>query len=69
MVLRDDKGHVVFAASKLEHMITYPFEIELRAILKGLQLCILMGSTYLQLESDSLLVVQELNMDGPSLSI
>ncbi|XP_042958008.1 uncharacterized protein LOC122293496 [Carya illinoinensis] len=66
VVLRDDKGQVTFAASKLEDALADPMEIELIAILRGIQLCIPLGIAELQIESDALLVIEELKKDGRS---
>ncbi|XP_042944784.1 uncharacterized protein LOC122278665 [Carya illinoinensis] len=66
VVLRDDKGKVTFAASKPEDAIADPMEIELIAILRGIQLCIPLGIVELQIESDALLVIEELKKDGKS---
>ncbi|XP_042983206.1 uncharacterized protein LOC122312616 [Carya illinoinensis] len=65
-VLRDNEGDVIFAASKSEPDIAYSLEIEFLTILRGLQLCMSLGITKLRVESDSLLVVQELEKEGYS---
>ncbi|XP_042950614.1 uncharacterized protein LOC122282698 [Carya illinoinensis] len=68
-VLRDKEGKVIFAASKSEPAIADPMEIELLAMLRGLQLCVSLGITSLQVESDSLLTVQELEKEGYSTTL
>lgn len=44
-ILRDDKGEIVIAASKMENEVNDPKSIELLAMFKGLQLCVNMGIT------------------------
>ncbi|XP_042939414.1 uncharacterized protein LOC122274444 [Carya illinoinensis] len=68
MLLRNDRGVVLFSASKKENGVTDPMEVELLAILRGLQLCILMGIPDLVIESDSLMLVEELNNSSESRS-
>ncbi|XP_041011374.1 uncharacterized protein LOC121255162 [Juglans microcarpa x Juglans regia] len=58
MILRDEGGHVIFTASRPEHELSDPMEIELLAVLSGLHICFPLGLCDLQVESDSLLVVQ-----------
>lgn len=69
MVLQDEGGRVIFTASKPEHEVDGPMEIELLAVPRGLQICFPLGITELQVECDSLLVVQELNKEQDSMSI
>ncbi|KAF5477566.1 hypothetical protein F2P56_004192 [Juglans regia] len=69
MILRDETGKVIFSASKLEHESIDPMEVELVALLRGLQLCLLLGIHDLEVESDALLVVQELTKEEESMSI
>ncbi|XP_042950059.1 uncharacterized protein LOC122282170 [Carya illinoinensis] len=67
MLLRNDRGLVLFSASKMENgVIIDPMEVELLAILRGLQLCIRMGILELVIESDSLMLVEELNNTSES---
>ncbi|XP_042952134.1 uncharacterized protein LOC122289223 [Carya illinoinensis] len=66
VVLRDDKGQVTFATSKPENALTDPMEIELTAILRGIQLCIPLGIVELQIEIDALVVIEELKKEGRS---
>ncbi|CAI9778785.1 unnamed protein product [Fraxinus pennsylvanica] len=59
VVLRDATGKVIFSASKPERGSMDPMEAELLAMLTGLQICLPLSIPSLQVESDSLLVVQE----------
>ncbi|KAF5464524.1 hypothetical protein F2P56_014597 [Juglans regia] len=67
-VLQDDKGRVVMVASKLEDEVEDVATIELLTLLRGLQLCIPLGLQKLSIESDCLLMVQELQVDQDSYS-
>jgi len=58
LVLRDSKGEVLLAVSKKELVMTDSYGVELLAILRGMQFCLPMGIYELQIECDSLLVVQ-----------
>ncbi|XP_042962497.1 uncharacterized protein LOC122296769 [Carya illinoinensis] len=69
MVLRDEGGQVIFTTSKPKHEVTDPMEIKFLAVLRGLQVCLPLGITELEVELDSLLVVQELTTDQESMSI
>ncbi|XP_035546523.1 uncharacterized protein LOC118348595 [Juglans regia] len=69
MVLRDERGKVLFTASKPEHDVSDPIEIEFLAVLRGLQICFPLRISELEVESDSLLVVQELNKEQESMSV
>ncbi|KAG6620210.1 hypothetical protein I3842_Q075500 [Carya illinoinensis] len=68
-VLRDKEGKIIFVASKSEPTIADPLEIELLAILRGLQLCVSLGIIALKVEYDSLLAVQELEKEGNSTTL
>ncbi|KAF5476857.1 hypothetical protein F2P56_003549 [Juglans regia] len=68
VVLRDDKGKLVMAASKIENAVENPSTIELLALLRGLQLIVHLGFSKLDVESDCILQVQELNNKQDSLS-
>ncbi|XP_042942934.1 uncharacterized protein LOC122277122 [Carya illinoinensis] len=61
MLLRNDRGVVLFSTSKKENGVNDPMGVKLLAILRGLQLCIPMGILDLVIESDSLMLVGELN--------
>lgn len=69
ILLRDDKGEVVMAASKKECKVNDPIEIELLAMFRELQLCIQWDIPDIILESDSLLMVQALQAEGESLFV
>ncbi|XP_042950144.1 uncharacterized protein LOC122282259 [Carya illinoinensis] len=62
-VLRDGRGEVILAASKMECYIEEPETIELVAILRGLQLCIQSGISKLVVESDCKLLVEILQQE------
>ncbi|XP_042939615.1 uncharacterized protein LOC122274667 [Carya illinoinensis] len=63
-VLRDGRGEVIFAASKIECFIEGPKTIELVAVLRGLQLCIQSGISKLMVESDCKLLVEKLQQES-----
>ncbi|XP_042972974.1 uncharacterized protein LOC122304774 [Carya illinoinensis] len=65
-IFRDSKGEVIMSAAKKEVSVMTAVEVEALAILRGLQFCILLGIQNLVIESDSLLVVKEFNMQGSS---
>ncbi|KAF5469518.1 hypothetical protein F2P56_013583 [Juglans regia] len=69
MVLRDERGKVLLTASKPKHDVSDPIEIEFLAVLRGLQICFPLGISELEVESDSLLVVQKINKEQESMSI
>ncbi|KAF5450764.1 hypothetical protein F2P56_031091 [Juglans regia] len=69
MILQDETGNVLFTTTKPEHEIIDHMEVELLAVLRGLQLCLPLGIHDLQVESDALLVVQELTKGEESMSI
>ncbi|XP_041004081.1 uncharacterized protein LOC121249435 [Juglans microcarpa x Juglans regia] len=68
VVLRDDKGKLVMPASKIENEVENPSTIELVALLRGLQLIVHLGFSKLVVESDCMLLVQELNKEQDFLS-
>ncbi|XP_041026966.1 uncharacterized protein LOC121267170 [Juglans microcarpa x Juglans regia] len=59
-ILRSSSSKVIMAASMKENGANDSMEIELLAILRGLQICIPMGIDELIIESDLLLIVNEL---------
>ncbi|KAF5455283.1 hypothetical protein F2P56_024878 [Juglans regia] len=67
VVLRDDKGKLVMATSKIENEVDNPSTIELLALLRGLQLVVYLGFSKLVVESDCMLLVQELKNEQDSL--
>ncbi|XP_035545034.1 uncharacterized protein LOC118348152 [Juglans regia] len=69
VILRDDKGGVILLACKKENEINDPLEIELLAILRGLQICLPLGIPQLVIESDYLLLVDEIRNDKASRSL
>ncbi|KAG2667144.1 hypothetical protein I3760_15G097700 [Carya illinoinensis] len=69
MVLRDENGQVIFTASKPEHKVTDPMEIEFLAVLRGLQICLPLGIAELEVELDSLSVIRRLLQRFPKVSI
>ena len=60
LILRDWEGKVIMAVSKRESAVVEPLEIELVAILRGLQFCIPLGLQALTIETDSLILAKEL---------
>lgn len=54
MILRDENGETIQAASIAELGVKEPEDLELLAILKGLQLCLRMGIKKIIIESDCL---------------
>ncbi|XP_042954614.1 uncharacterized protein LOC122291030 [Carya illinoinensis] len=68
VILRDEKGKVILAACKKEPEFSDPMEVELLAILRGLQLCIPLGIGELIVETDSMLSVRALTAEGESMS-
>lgn len=69
VILRNDSYEVIMAASKKENGVNVPMEVELLAILIGLQICISMSIYELIIESDSLLIVNEFLDAGESRSL
>lgn len=63
-VTRDDQGRVLMVATQLETLNDDLLEVELQAILKGMQLCLPMGVRKLTVETDCLVAVQVLDA-GP----
>ncbi|XP_042939490.1 uncharacterized protein LOC122274519 [Carya illinoinensis] len=61
LILRDWEGKVLLAVSKKEVAVMEPLEIELIATLRGLQFCIPLGLQSLSIETDSLILAQELS--------
>lgn len=57
-MLQNNMGGVLMAATTPEPHYNDPLEVELLAIFRGLQLCILMGLQTLIVESDSQLAIQ-----------
>ncbi|XP_035551132.1 uncharacterized protein LOC118349700 [Juglans regia] len=55
-LLRDEKGDVLLTACKKEMTVNNLLEIELLAILRGLQLCLHKGIPKLEIETDSLIM-------------
>lgn len=68
VILRDAIGRVVMAATKREDDVDEVATIEALAILRGQQLCMPLGICKLVIESDSLLLVQELQASSDSLA-
>ncbi|CAI9786406.1 unnamed protein product [Fraxinus pennsylvanica] len=68
VVLRDATGGVLRTATKREDVVDEAATIEALAILRGLQLCIPLGIRKLVIESDCLLLVQELQASSNSLA-
>ncbi|XP_035540282.1 uncharacterized protein LOC108983774 [Juglans regia] len=68
VVVRDNKGKLVMAASKMGNEVDDPTTIELMALLRGLQLCVHLGFSKIVVESDCMLMVQELKDDQDSFS-
>lgn len=64
IILRNANANVIISASKTENEVNDPIEIELLAIFRGLQLCVPLSLHKLILESDSLLMVRELQAVG-----
>lgn len=60
VILRDGRGKVLMAASRKEAEVNDSMEIELLAILRGLQLCVPMGLHDLVVEvTHSLLLIND----------
>lgn len=68
MILRDSKGDGILEASKVEHEKADSEPIELIAMLRALQLCMTWGIPHLMMESDCLLMLQELKKAETSIS-
>ncbi|KAF5444601.1 hypothetical protein F2P56_033721 [Juglans regia] len=60
IILRDEKGDVIAACSKLEGDVASPEFIEATALLRGLQFCAQWGVPKLVLETDCLILVNAL---------
>ncbi|XP_042958214.1 uncharacterized protein LOC122293826 [Carya illinoinensis] len=65
-ILRDNLGRVLLAASTAERAVEDPEQIELLALLRGLQFCAGMGINKIEVESDCLLVIEALQQDSMS---
>lgn len=63
-IVRDDQGWVLMVATQPELLSEDPLEVELRAILRGLQMCLLMGVNQLVVEIDCLVAIQVVE-EGP----
>ncbi|XP_042958021.1 uncharacterized protein LOC122293512 [Carya illinoinensis] len=68
-ILCDSTGHVLMAVSKIELALEDPETVELLAVFRGMQLCISMGISALEVESDCLLLVQALQQEDMSNSL
>ncbi|XP_042944742.1 uncharacterized protein LOC122278629 [Carya illinoinensis] len=68
VILRDEKGKVILVVCHKEPEFSDPMEVELLAILRGLQLCIPLGINELIVETDSMLSVRALTTEGESMS-
>ncbi|KAF5443558.1 hypothetical protein F2P56_036105, partial [Juglans regia] len=68
MVLRDSTGKVVMATFVAESAVLEPSTIELLAVFRGLQMCLPLGVPKLIVESDCLVIVQELKAVQESFS-
>ncbi|XP_042954609.1 uncharacterized protein LOC122291024 [Carya illinoinensis] len=68
VILRDEKGKVILAACHKEPEFSDPMEVELLAILRGLQICVPLGINDLIVETDSMLSVRALTTEGESMS-
>ncbi|XP_042939527.1 uncharacterized protein LOC122274566 [Carya illinoinensis] len=68
VILRDENGKVVMATCNKEPEFSEPMEVELLAILRGLQLCVPMGINDLIVEIDSLLSVNAIVAEGEFIS-
>lgn len=69
IILRDADGEVLLSANKKEQGVNDPVEVELMAMLRGLQLCPPLGIKVLILESDSLVKVTQLQQEEESCSL
>ncbi|XP_041016296.1 uncharacterized protein LOC121258801 [Juglans microcarpa x Juglans regia] len=68
-VVRDDHGQVIMAVSKTEPEVSKAESVELLAMLRGLQFSSQMGLSKIILESDSLILVEALQVEGESLLV
>ena len=59
-ILRDDSGHLIWASAEF-YGIQTNMVAEARALLSGLKKCVNEGRHKLEIESDSLVLVQILN--------
>ncbi|KAF5445709.1 hypothetical protein F2P56_034740 [Juglans regia] len=69
VILRDSHGRVLMSVSRKENEVQDSMEIELLAILRGMQLCFPMGIPELIVETDSLLSVQALQSQDELMSM
>ncbi|KAF5454765.1 hypothetical protein F2P56_024405 [Juglans regia] len=69
LLLRNSKAEIIFSTSKKENDVNDPIEIEMLAILRGLRFCFPLGISHLVIESDSLLMVNEVQSDSISRSL
>ncbi|XP_042983262.1 uncharacterized protein LOC122312666 [Carya illinoinensis] len=68
-ILRDSIGHVLMAVSKIELALEDPETVELLVVFRGMQMCISMGISALEVESDCLLLVQALQQEDMTNSL
>ncbi|XP_042974784.1 uncharacterized protein LOC122306423 [Carya illinoinensis] len=68
VVLRNHKGEVIVACSKVEKEVSSAEFIEAVALLRGLQLCVQWGIPKLMLETDCLILVNALNGNSECLT-
>ncbi|XP_040996055.1 uncharacterized protein LOC121242229 [Juglans microcarpa x Juglans regia] len=69
LILRNAKAKIIFLASKKENKVNDPIEIEMLAILRGLQFCFPLGISHLVIESDSFLMMNEVESENTSRSL
>lgn len=67
--LRNIQLEVLMAVSKKENMVQEHLDIELVALLRGLQLCLHMSLRDFIVEIDSVLMVKVINVEGASKSL
>lgn len=67
-ILQEHKGEVIKGASKIKSIVNDSSHIELLAIFRGLQLCVHQYIKDIILESDSLLMVNEIKAGGESMA-
>lgn len=69
IILRNDKGEIILSTSKKESEVNDPLKVEMLAIFRALQICIPLDLNELLIESDSLIMVNEILTEGESVFI
>ncbi|XP_035543587.1 uncharacterized protein LOC118347674 [Juglans regia] len=67
-ILRHSSGRVLMAVISLEDVVAEPIQVELLALLRGLQFCVSLGIEKIQVESDCSLAIEALHQGNIDIS-